>query len=562
MMALSDNAAIQHARLVSKRFLRRLMSGGCIVAAGAALSAAAQAQVAPTRVSGLSPFASCAADNVASQPGTNYPDSEIEPWLDVNPTNVDNLIAGWQQDRWSDGGARGLVSGVSIDGGQTWARLVPPGISKCSGGVYDRASDPWVTVSPNGTAYFLSLAFNNNRPDGGGGQNAVLVNRSVNGGVSWGPPEALIVDTDGQVFNDKESMTADPGDSNYVYAAWDRLIDFTLPPGRESKAAIAARRNLMHDGTVLARERMRQLRAAAAQKPAAPGPVFFKGPTVFVRTTNGGASWEPPKVIYDPGNNAQTINNLVEILPGGTVANFFTNIDRLGRARIGIQKSSDKGKTFGPARLPVAMQVTDTGTRTPDSRDPVRDANILFDAAVDHDNGNLYLVWQDSRFGGIDKVAFAMSADSGMTWSAPALIAMTPRSALGLRNQSFLPSVEVGPNHRITVTYYDFRFDKSDGKESTDYFAVFCTPGISGNCAFRGNWGDGIAKLKDVRLTPASFNMLNAPVAGGHFLGDYMGLVRKGGAVSPAFGMADSPNRTSVYTKPIRPRSTAAASAE
>ena len=37
-----------------------------------------------------------------------YLNSEVEPWLDVNPTNVANLVGVWQQDRWSNGGARGL----------------------------------------------------------------------------------------------------------------------------------------------------------------------------------------------------------------------------------------------------------------------------------------------------------------------------------------------------------------------------------------------------------------------------------------------------------------------
>lgn len=514
-----------------------LLAGSCAMAAEAA----------PRKVSGLSPFANCTADKVTSQPGTNYPDSEIEPWIDVNPTNPDNIIAGWQQDRWSDGGARGLVAGVSIDGGATWARLAPPKVSKCSGGIYDRASDPWVSFSPNGTAYFLSLGFNNNRPDGGGGQNAVLVNRSVNGGMSWGAAVPLIVDTDGQVFNDKESITADPLDSRYAYAVWDRLIDFTVPGGKTSGPPKAGTKAQMRDGVVNARDRRLLLTGKATPKA-----VFFKGPTVFVRTANGGASWEPPRVIYDPGNNAQTINNLIAVLPSGVVANFFTNITSRGETSIGMQTSNDKGKTFARAALPVSTNITLTGTLTPDSIEPVRDGNILFDVAVDRGNGNIYLVWQDGRFAGIDQVAFSMSKDGGLTWSSPARIAMTPPSPDMLRNQSFIPSVEVGAGHQIAVTYYDFRFDKNDGHEMTDYFAVFCTPSASVDCARRKSWGDGATALKDVRLTPQSFDMLNAPVARGHFLGDYMGLARMGNTLIPAFGMADSRNRTSIYTVPVK----------
>ena len=68
-----------------------------------------------------------------------------------------NLLVGVQQDRWSNGGARGTVAVVSKDGGRTWRTVVPPGVSLCAGGRYQRASDPWVDFSPNGVAYFMSL---------------------------------------------------------------------------------------------------------------------------------------------------------------------------------------------------------------------------------------------------------------------------------------------------------------------------------------------------------------------------------------------------------------------
>ena len=45
--------------------------------------------------------------------------------------------------------------------------------------------------------------------------------------------------------------------------------------------------------------------------------------------------------------------------------------------------------------------------------------------------------------------------------------------------------------------------------------------------------------------------MLDAPEAGGHFVGDYMGLVRSGGAVIPVFGIADGKNRTNLFTRRI-----------
>jgi hypothetical protein len=542
------------------RFSQALSVVGCFFVFSA-LSCVLFAQAASLkRISGFTPFANCTADNPTEQPGTLYPDSEIEPWIDVNPINPRNIIAAWQQDRWSNGGARGLVAGVSIDRGATWARIVPSRVTKCTGGIYDRASDPWITISPNGHAFFMSLAFMNDRPDGGFGENAMLVSRSLNGGISWSNPLPLIIDTDGQILNDKNSMTADPFDSRFVYAVWDRLQDFTLPPGSKPAKGGKIASNRGGDGVIIARE---YRRAFAALSPRTRGPkavpVFFKGPTYFARTTNGGQSWDIPKKIHDPGRNSQTIGNQVVVLPSGVVADFFTNIvnefDGIGfitRIHLGMVTSSNNGKTFGPATLPVEMSVTLTGTLTPDGQESVRDANILFDVAVDRGNGNIYLVWQDGRWGDIDKVAFSQSTDGGATFSTPIRINMTPRSTVKLRNQAFVPSIAVGSNHQIVVTYYDFRNDIDNGQERIDYFAVICAPTPTTDCTRRGSWGDGRMRLKDIRLTDASFDILDAPVARGHFLGDYMGLVRNGSAVLPAFGIADSINHTAIYTRTIR----------
>lgn len=69
------------------------------------------------QVSGATPFMGCTLDNVSGQSGTAYISSEVEPWIDVNPANADNMIGVWQQDRWSNGGSRGNVAGVTMNGG-------------------------------------------------------------------------------------------------------------------------------------------------------------------------------------------------------------------------------------------------------------------------------------------------------------------------------------------------------------------------------------------------------------------------------------------------------------
>jgi hypothetical protein len=99
----------------------------------------------------------------------------------------------------------------------------------------------------------------------------------------------------------------------------------------------------------------------------------------------------------------------------------------------------------------------------------------------------------------------------------------------------------------VVVTYYDFRNDTGNsGFEATDYFAVFCFAGLTAvDCSKPANWGN------EKQLTPSSFNILNAPVARGHFLGDYMGLAASGQSVWPVFGIATGPNLTADFARLI-----------
>src|SRR5215218_10669164 len=108
------------------------------------------------RVSGTSPFAGSNC-GLAGQTGKNFLNSEVEPFVDVSPAKGENIIGVWQQDRWSNGASRGNVVGASLDGGKKWKVIKQTKNSLCTGGTaangggYERASDPWVTISPTAT---------------------------------------------------------------------------------------------------------------------------------------------------------------------------------------------------------------------------------------------------------------------------------------------------------------------------------------------------------------------------------------------------------------------------
>src|SRR5262245_27668554 len=483
--------------------------------------------------SATSPFATCTDDHVAKQLGTNFPDSTVEPWADVNPINSLNIVATWQQDRWSNGGSRGLVAGVSIDGGTSWTSVVIPRITACSGNPdFLRASDPWLSFAPNGDLYHASLSITV-RPDGLTAPSALLVSRSTTGGQTWGAPITVIRDDLATVLNDKESITADPDDANLVYLVWDRL---------ESPKAQASDVAFEHA-------------------------LGFRGPTWFSRTTTGGRSWEPARQIFDPGEQDQTIGNQIVVLPSGDLIDVFNlifnhkNAHKVRGFNVALLRSTDKGVTWsGPIIVDKLLtralfDPQQVGVRDPDTGAAVRTGDILPAIAVDRGasspgHGNLYVVWQDSRFSDFthDSIAFSRSTDGGFSWSVPIKINRTPTTIPSGNQQAFTPSIRVAANGTIGVTYYDFRNNTTDMTTlPTDYFIVHCHPSAPGSCTSSSDWAS------ETRLTP-TFDMRNAPVARGFFLGDYEALTVVGPDFRPVFVTAGSTKgHSSVVTTTVGP---------
>jgi hypothetical protein len=264
----------------------------------------------------------------------------------------------------------------------------------------------------------MSLVTDNDPPSGSFGKNGMVVNRSTDGGATWSRAIQLSALPVGQSLDDKNSLTADPTNPNFAYAVWDRLTDFSLPP------------ELRGGGAAGARARARFLRDLVGKADAGAkedDPVFFKGPVYLARTTNGGRTWERAREIYDPGANQQTINNLIVVQPNGTLLDFFSHVYPTGEVNIEVIRSSDKGRTW-ERRPTIVANIFSLGTNTPDEGAPVRDASILFDVAVDPNNGSLHVAWQDARFGAgpADQIAYTTSTNGGRSWSRPAWVNLTP----------------------------------------------------------------------------------------------------------------------------------------
>jgi len=517
-----------------RRMLLALGAAAFVVAAAALPAGAAPLTVTPPiSISIATPFPpGCGGATEGSFPGANfnYPNSEVEPWLAVSPTNPNDVAGFWQQDRWSDGGAHGLVAAVSHNGGASFAHSIPhysicAGGTAANGGDFGRSSDPWVSWAPNGDLWSISLSVDRTTT-----RNGVLAARMRHGTAAWSEPFTLKFDTSkaglpiGNNFNDKESLTADPTDAtgNLVYAAWDRFVspneNVPLPP----------------------------LLLAHA----------FHQPVWFARTTNGAAAsptWEPAREIFDPGTQNGTISNQIVVTPNGTLVDgfyLFKVHQQMGGNFIAVIRSTDKGATWSKRAIIVSPDGA-IGETDPEpihcrpfiSGNPactiVRSDGVIEDLAVDYSGGphrgRIYIAWQDHQDNpfGDDLIMLSHSDDAGLTWSAPAKVNQTPGGTL--TDQAFEPAVHVNADGVVAVSYYDFRSDVTgDGQLTTEHWIVHSH--------------DGGATWSESRLG-GPFDMHQAPYARGYFVGDYQGLDSQGGAFRPLFALA-SPGSPATFPNP------------
>jgi len=453
------------------------------------------------QVSGTSPFGACSADNVAAQPGTVYANSEVEPWLaasrvDRNGDGAADLIAGYQQDRWDNGASRGVYASVWYQG--AWRQVAVPGTSACVGGSHLRATDPWVTFSPDGAAYFFTLATS------AGNDSALYVNKSTDGGLTWAAPVTLIEQDSVFNFNDKNSITADPFDSRYVYAIWDRS---RFPSDKRELHSVAG------------------------------FPRSVRSDAMFSRTTDGGQTWEAPRAIFQPQANQFGIGHQIVVLSDGTLVDSFMLFHGSGSNKKGqevaVMISRDHGATWTePIRVAKALPgfISD-----PDDGTAVRTGDIIPEIAAGPDR-SVYVVWQEATVAASGSaIAFSKSLDGGLTWSAPRRVNSVPTT------QAFTPSIEALPDGTLGVTHYDFRFNTPDGGATlpTDYWFLHSH--------------DGGATWAESRVTASSFDMRKAPFARGLFVGDYEGLTSQSGQFLALFAQTHGTDPASVFFTRITP---------
>ena len=459
----------------------------------------------PSRVSAQTPFtASCSTPNPAVLPSLN---TEVEPYVAVNPRNPRNVVSVYQQDRFVNDGANGVLASVSANGGRTWQ--VPPlsqqptfanceGGTAANGGDFQKTTDPWIDFAPSGRAYFASVSYNDTDWD-----TAEFVSTSDNGGRTWNAPSTIVRENISGVIDDRGAVTADrilPGNAYFVYA-----------------------------------------RAIVSPSDAATGAAYYS------RTIDGGRTWSTARPIYQAPLGMETSANQIIELPSGELIDVFnlTPMDSdfsPGAPRhdaIMAVHSSDHGATWSKATTLVTNEIS--GVVDPGTGKPVRVGDNFTHIAVDARPGtaNVYAVWGDSRFSGgtTEQIAFAASADGGRTWSEPTLVSAPGSSA-------FAPSVAVNSAGQVGVAYYEI----APGTTASTPLATTYRFAVSND---RGTTWTGRRVL-----TPKPFDLRGAPYDGGYFLGEYEGFTAAGTTfiATPTFvNDGDTADPTDVYSFSIAP---------
>jgi hypothetical protein len=306
-------------------------------------------------------------------------------------------------------------------------------------------SDPVMRSDADGNFYFSSLS----------STTSVEVFKSTNGGQTWGPP-----------------INAFGGDKQWI------AVDQTNGPGRGN---VYQHWNVQFSGV--------------------PN-------TSFTRSTNGGASYEPPTT----GPNPYSKWGTMAVGPMGTLYTVGSNLNQTGHV-FGVSTNAQfAAQTPTFTSTPINLGGLSTGGNS-----TVNPAGLLGQVSIAAaNNGNLYVLSSVNPAGSdpLD-VHFIRSTDGGATWSMPIRVNNNP---VGQNSYQWFGTMSVAPNGRIDAIWNDTGVDPSND------FSVL---------RYAYSIDDGITWLGHTAVTPQFNHLLGFPSQ--NKLGDYYDMTSDDLGVSLVF---------------------------
>lgn len=450
---------------------------GCLAILLALAAAPAAAQPAGgftplQQISDRSPFDDCGVvvPPPFQQEDFRPQDTAGEPHLAVNPRNPQNIVSVWMQDF-----TEAHIVAVTTDGGKRWRRVVPPGLSDCTGGPKGFSpGDPFLAFGRDGTLYLSSMLVvfpaGSTTP-----RTAVVVSRSDDGGLTWSDPVEV---EPANAYNDHPDIAVDARDPRRVYIAWTKNGE---PLGGRPEGAF------------------------------------------FSRSEDGGRTWTAPREVHRTGRplHSQTFALLETTGDGDLVWGFRERNEQGvapgvpdGQSHFVTIASRDGGETWSDPTTIVT-----TGYTADPEDEHGREA----------EGGSYHLLGGRSRVHFVaphlteegTRILYASSAD-GRSWSDPVAVRNAPAGVL-------FPQVAEAGDRRLAIAYYDDRNDV-EGDAPWTFDAWVAHSGDAG-----ATWSDGGHLGGPADLRQAWEDARGNPSGDGpYWLGDYVGFagLRRGFAAA------------------------------
>lgn len=244
-------------------------------------------------------------------------------------------------------------------------------------------------------------------------------------------------------------------------------------------------------------------------------------PTWLAHSPDGGATWSTPSVIYDPGPLFQTFNNQPLVLPDGSVVVIFSLINGFGASQLTAIRSP-RPVTGTSWSAPITVA----------AMQPVGTINPIAGGPPVRDSRYMAQTAVDPVNGTLAAVWQEGSFSAGVRDGIALTLSSDGGRTWSTMRQvntdhavaAFDPAVHFGSGGRIAVTYYDFRgYSAGSSVLGTSLWLIEST--------------DGGATWTETRLT-GPFDLNKAPLADQQagatgnalFLGDQQGLGWNGSA--------------------------------